>query len=58
MEVLGGGACRNSFLGPSLETLTQQGTQGRESAGEAEAAALKTVRGTTFTRHVPQVFPH
>ena len=38
----GWGACHNSFLGPSLETLTQQGMQGHERAGEAEAVGLKT----------------
>lgn len=41
----GWGACHSSFLGPSLETLTQQGTQGREGAGEAAAAGRKTARG-------------
>ena len=40
----GWGACHNSFLGPSLEMLTQQGMQGHECAGEAEAAGLKTAR--------------
>ena len=46
----GWGACHSSFLGPSLETLTQQGTQGRERAGEAAAAGRKTARGELLSQ--------
>lgn len=47
VEALGRGHATSSFLGPSLEALTQQGTQGRERCpGEAAAAGQKDRTGS------------